>query len=169
MKISLLLGLIPLIIMITLLSKPVPNSPFRPIILPEEYAHLERCDLTQLKRVFGQSFKGAVEAYTYERGIIIVRQVYGVTKEMHEPDECLSTLGYRTSAHQKSYDREGREWSTFTARTRKNHFLVRSMIVQPEGEAAWHSTREWYWSAALKPQATRYLAITELEALEMEL
>jgi len=144
------------------ITRPIPNSPYRTITLPSEFDYLRPCDLGGFLHPFAKGFIGSIEAYHTDRGVIIVRQLYGASSTLHSSESCLRVLGFKINKHTFERDESDRVWTAFNAQNAKNKIHVRSIVVKADQKDSWSSEKSWYCSAVFRSQKTRYLAITEI-------
>ena len=132
--------------------------------IPEEYQHLflMKCPPTKLETEFARQFPGQIATYQHSDGILILRQVTGATRKLHNTSTCLQASGFDITEPRSITDTKQRQWTTYRASNKKNRLVVKSTILDRKGNS-WTSAEEWFWHAFFHSPYDTYLAITELQ------
>ncbi len=107
---------------------------------------------------------GKIETYQHSEGLLILRQVNGATRKLHNTSTCLAASGFKLSKPDQMTDSKGRTWQTYKARNAKNDLAVKTIIVDRSGNS-WTSVEEWFWAAFFSSPSKTYLAISDIRAL----
>jgi len=143
------------------LYKKLPNT--EPISIPPEYASFELtpCPQTKLEREFSRQFPGRTQTYQHNQGLLVLREVQGATRKLHNTSTCLRASGFNISLPQLMRDERGRVWTTYHARNKKNNLTVKSTIMNQTGKS-WSSSEEWFWDAFFASPTETYLSISDI-------
>ncbi len=147
------------------LSLPLNLKKKSPIPIPTEYSALNliKCPPTKLEQEFTKQFPGQIDTYHHPSGMLILRQVHGATRKLHNTSTCLESSGFKLSNHAETTDSEGRIWQTYHARNAKNDLTVQTIIIDDTGRN-WTTVEEWFWSALFSPPTRSYLAISDIRS-----
>lgn len=137
------------------------------IEIPKEYQAIDLNPLpkTNLEKEFSRSFPGQIATYQNQDGMFIFRQVKGATRKLHNTSTCLTASGYKLSPVKLTTDDQGRTWSIYKASYEGEQLIVKTIILELNGDNSWSNVEAWFWSASFAPSETTYLAISEINPL----
>lgn len=135
------------------------------IPIPECYVNLEltKCPPTKLEQEFAKKFPGRIETYHHAGGMLILRQVKGATRKLHNTSTCLRASGFKLTPRPPFQDKDGKLWQTYKARNAKNQLVVKSVITDEHGKS-WSTVEDWFWHALFASPTHSYLAISDIRA-----
>lgn len=109
---------------------------------------LNRLELTEREKAFGNRFPGKIGRFTDGEREIIIRVVAKPTRRLHPATDCFRGTGYETKPDKVDVDKDGRPWGCFTAvKTGKRPQKVCELIYDSEGRS-WSDVSAWYWDAS---------------------
>jgi len=119
------------------------------------------CLPTKLEQEFAKQFPGQTATYRHDKGTLILCQVSGATRKLHNTSTCLASRGFKLSNPKQDMDSQSRIWQTYRARNAKNNLIVKSIILDEVGNS-WTSVEDWFWSAFSSSPRKTYLAISDI-------
>jgi hypothetical protein len=107
---------------------------------------LTQLPLSELEQRFARRFPGAIARFTDGERVLILRQVYRPTRQLHPAVDCFSALGYSVGKPRPIVDADGAQWSCFSASRDGSSLRVCERIHDSDG-GAWTDMSSWFWAA----------------------
>ncbi len=136
------------------------------IEMPEEMRSydLEPMGLKGEADRFARYFPGKIEMYSFDGGIVILRQVNQMTRSVHPAQDCFKGAGYKVALKPHFVDAGKRMWGTFGAERGSENYRVRERIIGKTG-GAWTDVSSWFWAGVLGQTSGGWIVITLVERI----